>query len=72
MSTLLKDCRDVLSTEEIDKPKRILVKYGDISSTNDANIGKIGLIQHKINTQNKMPIAQRPRILPIAREKEVH
>ncbi|CAG5048976.1 unnamed protein product [Parnassius apollo] len=53
------------------KAKKLLLKYADVFSSNDADIGKTGLVQHKINTGEELPIRQRPRRLPVAREKEV-
>lgn len=40
----LEDCRDVLFTEEIDRLRRMLFKYADIFSNNDADIGKTCLV----------------------------
>ncbi|CAG4929464.1 unnamed protein product [Parnassius apollo] len=71
VTTLLEDCRSVLSPNELVKTKKLLLKYADVFSSNDADIGKTGLIQHKINTGEELPIRQRPRRLPVAREKEV-
>ncbi|CAG5014564.1 unnamed protein product [Parnassius apollo] len=53
------------------KAKKLLLKYADVFSSNDADIGKTGLVQHKINTGEELPIRQRPRSLPVEREKEV-
>ncbi|CAG5028002.1 unnamed protein product [Parnassius apollo] len=71
VSTLLEDCRSVLSPNEMVKAKKLLLKYADVFSSKDADIGKTGLVQHKINTGEELPIRQRPRRLPVAREKEV-
>lgn len=71
VSTLLKDCGNALSKKEIDNAKKMLAQYADVFSSNDADIGKTGLVQHKINTGNEVPIRQRPRRLPVAREREV-
>ncbi|KAG6464703.1 hypothetical protein O3G_MSEX014678 [Manduca sexta] len=49
----------------------MLAQYADIFSSNDADMGKTSLVQHKINTGNELPIRQRPRRLPVAKEKEV-
>ncbi|CAK1594186.1 unnamed protein product [Parnassius mnemosyne] len=48
-----------------------LFKYANVFSLNEADIGKTGLVQHKINTGEELPIRQRPRRLPVAREKEL-
>ncbi|CAK1592082.1 unnamed protein product [Parnassius mnemosyne] len=53
------------------KAKKLLLKYANVFSSNEADIGKTGLVQHKINTGQELPIRQRPRRLPVAREKEV-
>lgn len=69
VSTLLENCD--LTKGEMDKAMKMLLQYAGIFSTNDADIGRTGLVQHKINTGNEIPIRQRPRRLPVAREKEV-
>ncbi|CAK1602413.1 unnamed protein product [Parnassius mnemosyne] len=53
------------------KAKKLLLKYANVFPSNEADIGKTGLVQHKINTGQKLPIRQRPRRLPVAREKGV-
>ncbi|CAK1603696.1 unnamed protein product [Parnassius mnemosyne] len=53
------------------KAKKLLLKYANVFSSNEADIEKTGLVQHKINTGQELPIRQRPRRLPVAREKEV-
>ncbi|CAK1587290.1 unnamed protein product [Parnassius mnemosyne] len=53
------------------KAKKLLLKHANVLSSNEADIGKTGLVQHKINTGQELPIRQRPRRLPVAREKEV-
>lgn len=69
VSTLLENCD--LTGVEMDKAKKTLLQYADMFSTDDADIGRTGLVQHKINTGNELPIRQRPRRVPVAREKEV-
>uniref|UniRef100_A0A2A4K0Q2 Peptidase A2 domain-containing protein n=1 Tax=Heliothis virescens TaxID=7102 RepID=A0A2A4K0Q2_HELVI len=64
ISNLLKDCSEDLSEGEREKAKKMLLQYADVFSTDDADIGKTGLVQHKINTGNELPIRQRPRRLP--------
>ncbi|CAK1579348.1 unnamed protein product [Parnassius mnemosyne] len=49
------------------KANKLLLKYSNVFSSNEADIGKTGLVQHKI----ELPIFQRPRRLPVALEKEV-
>ncbi|CAG5025629.1 unnamed protein product [Parnassius apollo] len=55
VTTLLEDCRSVLSPNEMVKAKKLLLKYADVFSSNDADIGKTGLVQHKINTGEELP-----------------
>lgn len=71
VSTLLKDCRKDLSEREFVMAKEMLLRYANVFTSSDAVIGKTGLVKHTINTGNEPPIRQRPRRIPVAREKEV-
>lgn len=68
---LLEGCCKDLTKEELKMAKDMLQRYSDVFSRSDSDIGKTGLVKHTINTGNESPIRQRPRRLPIAREKEV-
>ena len=61
VSTLLDECRKNLTEEELGKAQKTLVRFANIFSTGDADIGKTGLVQHTINCTN----LQRRRIISI-------
>ena len=47
------------------------VMYDDVFSKNDADLGRTGIIQHKIPTGQTQPIKQPPRRVPVNMNKEV-
>lgn len=48
-----------------------MLKYTNLFSKNDGDIGRTNLVRHKIDTGDTAPIRQRPRHVPFAREQEV-
>ena len=61
---------------DMDKSQRkevakLLTKYSDVFSKSDADIGRTGIIKHKIPTGNALPIKERPRRFPVYMDKEV-
>lgn len=68
---LLNDSRNNLTKEEFLKARSLLLRYGNVFSAHDNDIGRTGVVQHEIDTGESMPIRQRPRRIPVAREKEV-
>ena len=50
---------------------KLLCKYGDVFSSSDNDIGRTGIIKHKIPTGNTVPIKERPRRVPVYVDKEV-
>ena len=50
---------------------KLLCKYGDVFSSSDTDIGRTGIIKHKIPTGNTVPIKERPRRVPVYMDKEV-
>ena len=51
---------DGLNKEQGQQFARLLIKYGDIFSKNDADLGRTGKIKHKIPTGQSQPIKQPP------------
>ena len=60
------------STQHLDEKQReqlagMLHQYGDIFSAFKGDVGRTGLVKHKIDTGNARPIKQPPRRLPFAK-----
>lgn len=68
---LLNDSREHLTEEEFLRARSLLLRYRNVFSSHDDDIGRTGVVQHEIDTVETMPIRQRPRRVPVAREKEV-
>ena len=68
---LLGDCQGNLTNEELLKARNLLLRYKDVFSAHDSDIGRTSVVQHEIDTGDVTPIRQRPRRVPVAREKEV-
>ena len=68
---LLEGCKDNLNKLQLIKVRNFLLRYANLFSKNDGDIGRTGLVKHKIDTGNTIPIRQRPRRIPFAREQEV-
>jgi hypothetical protein len=54
-----------LDAEESAQLKALLIEYQDVFSTSDIDMGRTGLIPHKIDTQGAHPIKQRLRRIPM-------
>ena len=50
---------------------QLLCKYSSVFSESDADIGRTGIIKHKIPTGTTQPIKQRPRRVPVHMSEEV-
>jgi predicted aspartyl protease len=70
VNKLLEECDELTNLERL-KARNLFLRYTDTFSTGDGDIGKTGLVKHKINTGDEIPIKQRPRRVPLARESEV-
>ena len=60
-----------LNKEQGQQVARLLIKYSDIFSKNDADLGRTGIIKHKIPTGQTQPIKQPPRRVPVNMNDEV-
>ena len=60
-----------LNKEQQKQVAKLLTKYGDVFSKNDADLGRTGIIQHKIPTGQTQPIKHPPRRVPVNMNKEV-
>lgn len=59
----------MLSEVEADSLSLLLTKNADAFSKNKGDIGRCGLIEHRINTANNPPRKQAPRRLPLVKRK---
>ena len=50
---------------------RLLSKYSEVFSKSDNDIGRSGIIKHRIQTGNAQPIKERPRRVPVYLNEEV-
>ena len=60
-----------LNKEQGQQVARLLIKYGAIFSKNDADLGRTGIIKHKIPTGQTQPIKQPPRRVQVNMNDEV-
>ena len=60
-----------MDTKQRREVVKLLNKYSDVFSKSDNDIGRTGIIKHKIPTGNTMPIKERPGRVPVHMNKEV-
>ena len=60
-----------MDTRQRREVAKLLNKYSDVFSKSDNDIGRTGIIKHKIPTGNTLPIKERPRRVPEHMNKEV-
>ena len=68
---LFKRSCDHLTEAEQDLVKDKLIKYQDIFSKGENDVGKTNVTTHKIITKTETPLRQRPRPLPMKQSEEV-
>lgn len=71
VSELLEGCKSNLTYSQNVKAKNLLQRFADVFSSQEGDLGRTSLVQHKIDTGNEGPIRQRARRIPIAKEREV-
>ncbi|GBL67472.1 Retrovirus-related Pol polyprotein from transposon 297 [Araneus ventricosus] len=59
-----------LNEEQRTAVKELLQEFQNLFSTNDSDVGRCNMTQHRINTGNHPPIKQYPRRLPLAKKEE--
>ena len=59
-----------LSADEADKIKQLLTDFADVFSSGPMDLGRTGLVKHRITTADAPPIRQRPRRIPFALREE--
>ncbi|GBM95875.1 Retrovirus-related Pol polyprotein from transposon 412 [Araneus ventricosus] len=59
-----------LNEEQRTAVKELLQEFQNLFSTNDSDVGRCNMTQHRINTGNHPPIKQYPRCLPLAKKEE--
>lgn len=71
VTELLDDCKSNLTYSQSMKAKKFLQRYANIFSSQEGDLGRTSMVQHRIDTGSERPIRQRARRIPIAKEKEV-
>lgn len=61
----------VLGNHDKGKARDLLIRYSDLFSETDEDVGRTSVVQHKIDTGNQPAIKQPPRRLPFHMQKEV-
>ena len=67
--TLLAKCQPLLSVKQQQEVESLVLDYRDIFAKSKSDLGKTSLFKHEINTGNNPPIKQRPRRVPLAKQK---
>ncbi|MCG8045676.1 MAG: reverse transcriptase, partial [Candidatus Thiodiazotropha endolucinida] len=60
-----------MNNEQRQEVAQLLCKYSNVFSESDDDIGRTGIIKHKIPTGMNRPIKQQPRRIPVHMNKEV-
>ncbi|KAL5517224.1 hypothetical protein EMCRGX_G002728 [Ephydatia muelleri] len=63
INSLVCDAEDIAPGER-EVLRELLHRFSDVISVSDTDIGRTGMVQHSIDTQNSKPIKQGPRRLP--------
>ena len=71
LSDLYQRTVDGLTGDQRHQVAKLLSKYSDVFSKNDADLGRSGIIKHKIPTGETHPITQPPRRVPVHMNEEV-
>ena len=66
---LLAKCQPLLSSEQQQEVEQLLFEYRDIFAKSKSDLGRTALFKHEINTGNTPPIKQRPRRVPLSKQK---
>ena len=61
---------DGLNPERRTQICKLLCEFSDVFSKGPQDLGRTDVIQHRINTQDAVPIRQPPRRLPLAKQQE--
>ncbi|CAF4895233.1 unnamed protein product [Pieris macdunnoughi] len=71
VQAILEDCKETLTREEMSKAKGLLKTFSDMFATHDGDLGRTGVVKHRIETGTEAPIRLRPRRVPVAYEKNI-
>ncbi|GBN65239.1 Retrovirus-related Pol polyprotein from transposon 297 [Araneus ventricosus] len=69
LSSIL-DNLEGLNEEQRTAVRELLQEFQNLFSTNDSDVGRCNMTQHRINTGNHSPVKQYPRRLPLAKKEE--
>ncbi|XP_060085444.1 uncharacterized protein LOC132564840 [Ylistrum balloti] len=65
LGPMIKGCRNKLSVDQLTEVKKLLSEYDDVFSKSNTDIGKTGVVKHRIETGNQNPIKQSLRRAPM-------
>nr|XP_034331590.1 uncharacterized protein LOC117690875 [Crassostrea gigas] len=71
LQELFNSSTKVLGNHDKGKARDLLIRYSDLFSETDEDVGRTSVVQHKIDTGNQPSIKQPPRRLPFHMQKEV-
>ena len=69
LETLLTKCRPLLTTRQQSEVESLVLDYRDIFARSKSDLGRTSLFKHEINTGSTPPIKQRPRRVPLSKQK---
>jgi hypothetical protein len=67
----LSDAKEHLAPEDVNKLNDLLVKWENVFSKNDKDLGRTSLVKHQINLTDETPIKQRHHRIPPGMYEEV-
>ncbi|MES9880089.1 MAG: reverse transcriptase domain-containing protein [Sedimenticola sp.] len=65
------DCQELLDTDQRSRVKELLLNHESVFAVNKEDLGRTGVVKHKINTGDAPPVKQHPRRLPLAKRELV-
>ena len=71
MTELYERASEGMSSTQKKQIANLLGKYGDIFSKDEHDLGRTGIIKHKISVDNTRPIKQAMRRVPVHMQEEV-
>ena len=70
LKLLAEKTTEMLNDEQSRKITNVLLRYQDVFSKSESDIGRASGVQHKIDTANSSPVEQNPRRLPLGKRQE--
>ena len=70
LKLLAEKTAEMLNDEQSRKITNVLLRYQDVFSKSESDIGRASGVQHKIDTASSSPVKQNPRRLPLGKRQE--